>query len=204
MAVAYFLIFMNCISLYFPLMYGLNFYTLIMLFIIILLCIYYYLNYQKIHWVEYVIEMDENTISVNGEVHKFSDLDLFEFRKQSIMSGDRSPLFIKFSNSKFLFHPPKKSKLVQENYDDFLNSFKEIIKNKTLLNKEKVLSKYAVMGFGVFTLCFFVVIIYMTVAYGKQVLRNLMPPFFICVSVFGSLAGIRMIQLQNMKTVRKK
>ncbi|WP_139262856.1 hypothetical protein [Flammeovirga pacifica] len=175
-----------------------------MLFIIILLCIYYYLNYQKIHWVEYVIEMDENTISVNGEVHKFSDLDLFEFRKQSIMSGDRSPLFIKFSNSKFLFHPPKKSKLVQENYDDFLNSFKEIIKNKTLLNKEKVLSKYAVMGFGVFTLCFFVVIIYMTVAYGKQVLRNLMPPFFICVSVFGSLAGIRMIQLQNMKTVRKK
>ncbi|WP_156152192.1 hypothetical protein [Flammeovirga sp. OC4] len=201
MSVFYFSMAVFCPSLFFPLIYGLNVYTLSMLLVLALLCILYYLNFSKIHWVDLKIELDKESISINGQKMSFKDLERYEFRRASVMSGEKNPLHLKFKNLSFLFHPPKKSPSVQESYDDFIQHFNEVIKELKLGAKQKILSKLLVNGMGIFCLAYLVLIIYMSVVYGKEVLSSMIPPFFMCISTWGAFAGIRAIQLQQKKNV---
>ncbi|NME71375.1 hypothetical protein [Flammeovirga aprica] len=201
MTVFYFALTINFAGLFFPLFYGLNVYTISILLLMIVLCIAYYLNFSAIHWEEIEIKFYEKTITINGQILELEDLESYEFRRASVMSGDRTPLHLQFSNAKFLFHPPKKSPSVQENYDHFVDQFNDAIKELKLGGKQKILSKAFVIGMGVLCLIYLIVMIYMTVVYGSQLLRSLLPPFFLCISTFGALAGIRTIQLQQRNKV---
>ncbi|WP_157491681.1 hypothetical protein [Flammeovirga sp. SJP92] len=201
MSVFYFIMAVCCPSLFFPLIYGLNVYTLSMLLVLALLSILYYLNFSKIHWVDLEVELDKESISINGEKMNFKDLERYEFRKASVMSGEKNPLHLKFKSFSFLFHPPKKSPSVQNDYDDFIKHFNEIIKELRLGSRQKILSKLLVNGMGVFSLAYLVLIVYMSAVYGKEMLRSMIPPLFMCISTWGSFAGIRMIQLQQKKNV---
>lgn len=91
---------------------------------------------KKLFWARLNLSIDEkqSSLTINGNQYAFHDLEYFDYKRGSFLTSgiERIVLFLKFKDDKKVMIMPCKSSTDIKNYDNFIEVFTRISKEKNL------------------------------------------------------------------------